>query len=404
MYLSLSWRNLWRNKRRTIIASASVFFAVLLAVLMRSGENGSYAYMIDSSAKLFTGYLQIQGIGYWENHSLDKSIAVSKSQFDSLSQIPHLTSVTQRLEAFALVSRGVNTKVAQIIGINPESETRMTGLKNRLIEGSYLTDRSDGVLIAQGLADILGISLGDSLIIYGQGYHGQMAAARLPVVGIIKLPFPTLNNGMVYMTLPNAQNVFSAFGLITSAAVMVDNVNNLPAVESGVHSVMGANYAIMTWDEMMPDLVQGIELDNASGIIMLIILYIVIAFGVFGTVMMMTSERVREFGILISVGMKKARLVLVTTLETILISFLGVAAGFVGSIPLIYYLHYNPIHMTGEAAKAYEAFGVEPIMNFSTDPHIFFSQSIVVLVIALATALYPVLFINRLKPAKAIHG
>ena len=155
---------------------------------------------------------------------------------------------------------------------------------------------------------------------------------------------------------------------------------------------------------MMPDLVQNIELDNASGIIMLIILYIVIAFGVFGTVMMMTSERVKEFGILISVGMKKLKLIWVTTIETIFISFLGVVFGFLGSIPLIYYLHYNPIYFTGEAAKAYETLGIEPIMNFSTDPGIFFSQSLVVLIIALTTALYPLFFVSRLKPVKAIHG
>lgn len=404
MYLTLSWRNLWRDKRRTIIAACSVFFAVLLAVLMRSGQIGSYAYMIDSSAKLYMGYFQIQGEGYWENRSLDKSITLSAAQFDSLLHVPHLTSVTPRLEAFALVARQANTKVAQVAGVDPASENAMTGLKKRLVGGTYLADGSDAVMIAQGLADILGIKVGDSVVIYGQGYHGQTAAARLPVCGIVKLPFPSMNNGMLYLTLSNAQDVFSAYGRITSAAVMADNVAHLASVVAGARNAVGDKYAFLTWDTMMPDLVQGIRLDNASGIVMLIILYIVIAFGVFGTVMMMTSERAREFGILVSLGMKKARLVLVTTLETIQISFLGALAGFIGSIPLIYYLHNNPIHMTGEAAKAYESFGVEPIMNFSTNPHILLSQSIVVLVIAIAAAAYPVFFVGRLKPAKAIHG
>jgi ABC-type antimicrobial peptide transport system permease subunit len=120
--------------------------------------------------------------------------------------------------------------------------------------------------------------------------------------------------------------------------------------------------------------------------------------------MMMTSERLKEFGILISVGMKRTRLILVTTLETVFISFLGVAAGILAGIPIIYYLHVHPLHMTGDAAKAFENIGVEPIMNFAMDPGIFLTQSVVVLVIALATALYPVLFVGRLKPAKALHG
>ena len=403
MYLSLSWRNVWRNKKRTIIAAASVFFAVLLAVLMRSGQHGSYAYMIHSSAKLFTGYLQVQGKGYWENRSLDKSIALTAARIDSLAGIPHVTSVTPRLEAFALISQKANTKVSAVIGIDPAAEDSMTGLRSRLVAGKYLTRNSGGLLIGQGLAEVLGANLGDSLVLYGQGYHGQIAAARLPVTGIVKLPFPSMNNSMVYLSLSNAQNVFSAYGRITSLAIMVDNIRHLPEVENMIAAQLKNKYTIMTWDEMMPDLVQSIELDNASGIIMLIILYIVIAFGVFGTVMMMTSERIKEFGILVSVGMKKIKLIGVTTIETILVSFLGVLMGFLGSIPLIYYLHYHPIHFTGEAAKAYESLGIEPIMNFSIDPGIFLSQSIVVLIIALTTALYPLLFVSRLKPAKAIH-
>ena len=403
MYLSLSWRNLWRNKKRTVIASASIFFAVLLAVLMRSGQHGSYAYMIHSSAKLFTGYLQVQGKGYWENRSLDKSISLPAAQIDSLAEIPHVTSVTPRLEAFALISHKANTKVAEVIGIDPAVEDSMTGLRSRIAAGEYLTRDAGGLLIGQGLAEVLNAGVGDSLVLYGQGYHGQIAAARLPVTGILKLPFPSMNNSLVYLSLPNAQNVFSAYGRITSLAIMVDNIRHLTAVENMITARLKNKYTIMTWDEMMPDLVQNIELDNASGIIMLIILYIVIAFGVFGTVMMMTSERVKEFGILISVGMKKLKLIWVTTIETIFISFLGVVFGFLGSIPLIYYLHYNPIYFTGEAAKAYETLGIEPIMNFSIDPGIFLSQSIVVLIIALTTALYPLLFVSRLKPAKAIH-
>ena len=152
MYFLLSWRNLWRNKKRTTIAAASVFFAVLLAVLMRSGQNGSYAYMIDSSTKLFTGYLQVQGEGYWGNRSLDRSIVLDKERQEKISEINHVTAIAPRLEAFSLVSHKTNTKVAQVIGIDPLREDKLTGLKKRLITGSYLSENSEGVLIAKGLA------------------------------------------------------------------------------------------------------------------------------------------------------------------------------------------------------------------------------------------------------------
>ena len=136
---------------------------------------------------------------------------------------------------------------------------------------------------------------------------------------------------------------------------------------------------------------------------MITILYIVIAFGVFGTVMMMISERIREFGILISVGMKKIRLILVSFIETIWVSFLGVIIGIGGSIPIIYYLHNNPLNISGEGAQVFDSLGIEPIMMFSTDFFIFFYQALVVFIIALATAVYPILFIRSLQPAEAIR-
>ncbi len=403
MYLSLSWRNLWRNKKRTLIAAASVFFAVLLAVVMRSMQNGSYAYMIRSSVKYYTGYLQIQGKGYWENRSLDKSIVLEKKQQTEISKIHHVASTVPRLEAFSLVSFKKVTKVAQIVGIDPVAENTMTDLKKRLVRGHYLTNASDGILIAQGLAELLKVDIGDSVVLYGQGYHGMIAAARLPVAGIVKFPVADLNNGVAYLELSNAQNIFSAYGRITSLALMLDNIKNQNHVLESLRSSLEDKFTIMTWQEMMPDLVQGIAIDNASGLVMLIILYIVIAFGIFGTIMMMTTERAKEFGILISVGMKRWRLIWVTTLETAFLAFLGALSGAVVSWPIVTYFHQHPIPITGDAARMFDLFGVEPIFNFSTDPNLLINQAIVVLFIALATAFYPVFFIRKLKPVQAVQ-
>jgi ABC-type lipoprotein release transport system permease subunit len=402
MYFTLSWRNIWRNKKRTIIAAASVFFAVVLAIVMRSAQIGSYAYMIDSSAKLYTGYLQIQGEGYWENRSLDKSINPSEKDYKYMRSTKHVTSVTPRLEGFALVSDDSATKVAQVIGTNPAMEDKMTGLKNKLVKGNYLDQNTDGALVANGLAQMLKLEIGDSLVLYGQGYHGQIAAAIYPVIGFVKMPFQQMNNGMVFLNLKTARQFYSAPNRVTSVAIMIENQKYLD--QTITHLKKLNHYAIMRWDEMLPDLVQSIRLDNASGIIMLIILYIVISFGVFGTVMMMVSERYKEFGILISVGMRKWRLMIITTIESILVAFTGVIFGILGSIPLVYYLHLNPIHITGEGAQTFDALGIEPIFNFSTDPNLVASQALVVLIIALITAIYPALFIRKLKPVEALHG
>ena len=404
MYWSLSWRNIWRNKKRTVIVAASVFFAVILALIMRSMQLGSYAYMIHSSAKLFTGYLQIQEKDYWEKRSLDNSITADESRIRELEKIPNVTSVTPRLETFALVSYGKNTKVSQVTGIDPVREANMTALKEKLTAGNFLTGDSDGMLIGTGLAEMLGVGIGDSVVIYGQGYHGQIAAAMVPVSGIVKLPFKALDNAMIFLALPQAQKIFSCPGLITALPVMIDNIRHLDQVEEDVRRNLKPDETIMTWDQMMPDLLQNIEVDNASGLIMLSILYIVIGFGVFGTIMMMVSERAREFAILISVGMRKWKLMLLTALETIQVSFLGVLMGILISYPLLLYMVAHPIRMTGQMAELYEQLSIEPLLTFSARPDIFVSQALVVLAITAVTIIYPFLFIRRLEPARTIRG
>ena len=403
-YLRLAWRNLWRNKKRTIIAASSVFFAVLLALIMRSMQKGSYNFMIDSSVRFSTGYVQVHGNGYWDKRSLDKSMELDPKAVTEITKIPDVTLVVPRFETFTLISHGNATKVSPIIGVNPEKEISMMKLKEKLVAGKYLTDSSKGVMIGQGLAELLKVGVGDSVVLYGQGYHGITAAAQVPVQGIIKLPIPDLNKTLIYTSLSYAQWLYSAPGRITSLSIMIDNPKNLNEVKTAVRKLFDDNYEVMTWEEMTPELIQSIEVDNAGGIIMLAILYIVIGFGIFGTIMMMTAERTKEFGILISVGMKKSKLIFVTTLETVFISLIGVFAGIITSYPLLLYFYFNPIKLTGNVAEAMLAFGLEPIMPFSIAPGIFIAQFWTVLLIAMLSAWYPFRYVQKLNAVEAIRN
>jgi len=402
-YLMLAWRNLWRNKRRTIIASASVFFAVLLALIMRSMQEGSYDYMVDASVSMYTGYIQVHADEYWDKRSIDKSMVYSEEIDSRLENIKHVTLVIPRLESFSLISYEDVTKVASIVGINPETENKMTRLEDKLVDGKYLTNESKGILLSEGLAELLKVGVGDSVVLYGQGYHGVTAADRVPIEGIVKFRLPDLNKTMVYVSLDYSQWLYSADNRLTSLSIMIDEIDNQNVVYENVKSLFDEKYEVMTWTEMMPELVQGIEIDNASGIIMLGILYVIIGFGIFGTVMMMTAERTKEFGILVSIGLKKGKLALISFLESLFLSFIGVAAGVIVSIPILYYYKNNPIELTGEMADMILSYGLEPILPFRFAPNIFIDQFITVFVIALVSVSYPLLFIRKLKPVEAMR-
>jgi ABC-type lipoprotein release transport system permease subunit len=403
-YIKLAWRNLWRNKKRTLIAAASVFFAVILALIMRSMQTGYYDYSIDASVRMYTGYIQVHGKDYWEKKSLDESMVLDQKHLKELQNTAGVNLIVPRFETYSLISHGNKTKVVQVTGINPELENQLTNLKKKIVSGEYFSDSSKGIIVAQGLAEILKVDVGDSVVIYGQGYHGVTAAAQIPIVGIVKFTLPELNKSFTYLSLPYAQWLFSAPGRLTSLSIMIDNPKKLDRVKSDIRKVFDNKYEVMDWEELSPELVQSIQIDNASGIIMLGILYVVIAFGIFGTIMMMTAERVKEFGILISVGMKKWKLGMVTLFETLFVSFLGVFTGAIISIPILLYFKANPIPLTGEYAEAILAFGFEPILPFAIYPGMFFAQIWTVLAIAIVSASYPILFIRKLQPVEALRG
>ncbi len=402
-YFLLAWRNLWRNKRRTLIASASIFFAVIFALLMRSMQEGSYDYMVDASVSMYTGYIQVHAKDYWDKRSIDKSMELSGAKIDKIDSVENVTLVTPRLESFSLISYGNVTKVASIVGIDPVLENEMTDLKAKLISGKYLTKISRGVMIAEGLAEVLKVGIGDSVVLYGQGYHGVTAAAQVEVEGIVKFTLPALNKTMVYLSLDYSQWLYSAPSRVTTISIMITEATKISEVHLAVSTLFDEKYEVMMWPELMPELVQSIEVDNAGGIIMLGILYVVIGFGIFGTVMMMTAERTKEFGILISVGMKKWRLSYVSFLESLFLSFIGVLAGIIVSIPILYYLKQNPIPLTGEMADVMLKFGLDPIVPFRFAPNIFVDQFLTVLVIAMISALYPLSYIRKLNPINAMR-
>lgn len=403
LFLILAWRNIWRNKRRTLIASSSVFFAVLLALVMRSLQYGSYDFMIDSALRIYTGYMQIHGKGYWDDRSLEKSFTDYQSLINRIEKIGHVELAIPRLENFLLVSSNDITKIASVICIDPVKEDSMTRLKQKLIDGKYLSYEDQGILIAEGLANLLKVKTGDTVILYGQGIYGMIVAVNCPIIGVVKFSLPEINNSFIYMPLRFGQNLFGMENKITSISIMLDNPREMDQVYANVKSLITEDLELMKWEELLPELVQGIQLDNVGGMIMLFILYLIIAFGILGTIMMMTAERTKEFGILISIGMKKSRLVLITTLESIFISLLGAIAGVIVSIPILFYLNNNPIKLTGELAEISLKFGVEPILPFSIEPKIFFAQTGVVLIIALITAIYPVNYIRKIKPTEAMR-
>lgn len=402
--IKLAWRNLWRNRRRTLITVASIFFGVMLSAYMTSMQEGSYTKMVDIVVKFYSGYMQVHHEDYWENKSINNTFEYNQELVDEILANKKVDFVLPRLESFGLASSKELTKGALIFGIDPLGENKLTAIADKVSEGSYLKPKDDGVILGEGLANYLQLQVNDTLVMISQGYHGVSAAAKFPIRGIIKHVSPELNKTIVYMSLSKCQDFFSAENRLTSLVINVANNDVMRRTYRDLKKELDAPYSLMNWEEMQPEVVQQIESDRAGGVIMKAILYVVIAFGILGTIMMMIMERRREFGVMVAIGMKKGKLASVIFFETLFIGVLGILSGLMISYPLLLLQSANPIPLTGQAAQMMEEFGFEPFMFFSTAWQIFSQQAISVSIIILIIAIYPVISVLRLKEIKALKA
>jgi len=204
--------------------------------------------------------------------------------------------------------------------------------------------------------------------------------------------------------IKEAQYFYNLENQLTSLSLVIDKADHSERIVSDIRKKVNMELLeVMDWKELMPDLVQGIEIDNISGKVMLWILYAVIGFGMFGTFLMMTAERMYEFGVMMSVGMKRLTMQFIIFLEMAMMTSIGTLAGVTASLPILFYYYNNPIFYTGDSAKAIESFGVEAAYFFSLQPSIFYYQAWAIFFMAIILGLYPLIVIQKLKPVKAMR-
>lgn len=465
----MAWRNLWRNRRRTIITAASVFFAVFFALIMRSLQLGTYDSMYKNIIESYSGYIQVQDEAFWENKIVDNVFKNTAGLRERIKEDKNVEDIIPRFESFALASSGSRSKGVMVMGIDPEKEKLLSDVQDRLVryrltdeaieaikaedipsyldknldlfrdnsyssdgrlqidlgikeddeevlmpllekhagvENSYFSPGENRALVGDRLSRYLGLTRGDTLILLGQGYHGHTAAGKYVIAGIVNIPNPDLDNKIVYLPVDVCQTLYYAPGMLTSMVVHLED-NDDDAIEGTLERLgtkLDSPYRVLGWKEMNETLVQQLDADNKSGMIMIGILYLVIAFGVFGTVLMMTAERRREFGVLIAIGMQKTKLAGVMVCEMLYIGLLGILAGVAVAVPAIIYGYYHPIHFSANMAKIWEEYGFEPVMEFQWIDNYFISQSVVVAVIVLVAAIYPLVKIRKMKEVNALKA
>ncbi|MDR0542199.1 MAG: ABC transporter permease [Dysgonamonadaceae bacterium] len=396
--IKLAWRNSWRNKRRTLITMASVFFAVCFCTVMSSFSEGVWDKMIENTLRTQTGHIQIHGKGYWDDKITDNFLTMDTETLSRLETVENIGNVSPRLETFAMASMGMSSKGIAVVGISPRQEAAKSNLPARLTKGRYLSETDDGILIGEGLSRYLKADTGDTLALVGQGYQGAGAVGLFPVRGVLHLMLSEMDNGVAYVALPAAQQFIGMPDGYSGVLIAVRNNDHLDETIHAVKQIVdGQHVDVYPWHFTMERLLQTSRSDKAFTKVILFVLYLIAGFGILGAVIMLTNERKREFGMMISLGMQRMRLAAIVALELVMTTFSGVVSALLVCLVFTRWFALHPIAFTGEMAQIYATYGMEPLMPASTAPAVFIKQIVIVLILTALAAIYPVTKIMKLK-------
>ncbi len=405
MLLKLAWRNIWRNKRRSIITILAVTFAVMLSIAMRGLQLGTYEVNIETVVNMFPGYLQIQKIGYQKNPSLQKSFSFDRGLREMLQNEPLITGYTPRVMGDGLISFKDNSAGAAILGIAPETEKTVCDIMSKVNAGRFFqSDSSNEIVVGYTLLSNLKAEIGDTVVVLAQGYDGSLGNLLFKIAGAVKTGSREFDAGAVFMGLSTAQNLLAMYGRVNIIAISLNDLDDIPEVQNYLNRVLqNSELTALKWNEIMPDFEQTIQLDNIGGILFLGILVIVVAFGIMNTVLMSVTERFWEFGVTLSIGMPQRKLVLQVLLETLFIALIGIVIGNILATGINYYIVQNPIVFGGEFAELYAEYGFLPRLESTLKAHIFWNSSLATFIISIFASLYPLFKVYRLEPLKGIR-
>jgi len=405
--LKMAWRNIWRNPRRTLLTIAAIAFAGMILVFMLSFQLGCYETMINTCVKISTGHLQIQAQGYLKDKKMRLVIKDPDRIAQFLDTVKGIDHYTFRTNGFCLVSSDKRTYGVVVTGIDPMKEARVSSIKSLVRKGSYLkADDEYTALIGELLSNNLKVNINDEITILGQGRDGSIAAAVLTIKGIFNSGIDEFDRNVIMMGLKGFQEIFSMGTSVHEAVITADSLGDVSRVKQNIQNNFSAikgdeALAGLDWMEIMPGLLQGIQMDLVSGIIMYIILVIVVAFSIFNTFLMAILERTREFGVMMAIGTSPSRITKLVMFESICMTIVGIILGIIiGSLVTIYFQKYGIfIAGTEDILKQYgipdRLYPKLSLISATAGP-------LVVFLITFVSSFFPALKIRKLKPVEAM--
>lgn len=405
LFLRIAWRNVWRQRRRTLLIAGAM--GVMMALLVfYDGMIGGFEQAIYGNAiQLLGGNIQVHAPGYGD--TLGSKPLLPLADPDAVVQAaearPEVVAASKRIVTGGLVTNREGAFAVSIIGIETAKEADITPVADNITKGRYLNpDDGDMIVIGQGLATAMSIDIGDRITMVGSSRNEQNRQRTMTVVGIYDVGVPSVEKAMIYVSLAEAQNLYGLDGQVTEVVVSLNQIGQEPAVVNAINNT-AAGYEVDTWESSFPELKQTMEMKTGVMGYMGVFMLSIAAIGILNLLMMAVFERTREIGIVGALGLKPREITFLFLLEGILIGVMGALIGAVlgttvNGIFSVVGLDYSQFASLTEYTALISGSIYTQLVPLKVLQHAF-----TVAIIAALAALYPAIQASNHEPAEALH-
>jgi putative ABC transport system permease protein len=402
MLLTLAWRNIWRNKKRSFIIIAAIAVGLLGGLFASAVMFGMGESLINSTINRDLGHIQVHSKDFEDEKLISDTIPNYQSDIQIIKNQKNLVGLSSRVLIDGMGSSATSSTGLRIVGINPKDEEKVTAIHTNLVEGNYFENQKHNqIIIGKKLADDLGLRIKSKIILSFQDFDGDIIYSAFRVSGIFRTESSTFDKMNVFLNETDLFLLLKSQPVYHEIAMKLNSVQNVDTTYSILKSKL-PSLSVKTWKELAPELklmdeMVGVQLNIFLGVILFALL-----FGITNTMLMSVLERVREFGVLMAIGMKRSRVFSMIILETLTLSLIGGIVGMIMASVCIAYFGDSGINLSAFTAGLSE-WGIGSILYPTLPIYFYLSITIMIVLVAIFSAFYPAIKAIKLKPATAIR-
>lgn len=404
---SMAWRNIWRNRRRTLLTLFGIAFGVMLAVIFTGIGDASYGGMINKAALMGSGHVTAQHPGYQELPSTKKTVAETEALVALAKEHRDVEASTVRINGALMLATATESAGASFMGVDPQTETPQTlQLIDSITEGAFFeTSTDEGIILGKKLASNLGVGLGKRVVYTLTDKSGEIVSGLAKVTGLIESGSDAMDAGLCLLPLGKTREVLG-YGPQEATVVAVFLADNRASdeVAAALKKRTGNDVAVLTWKETQPDLHGFIQMKVGSTLVFEVIIMLLVGAGIFNSLFVSVMERLREFGVMLAIGFSPGHIFRLVMWESLYIGITGIIGAALVTAGPYYHLATTGIDTRDIAKEGMEVsgIGIDPIIYAQIYPENALMIAAVVLLATLTAGLYPAWKAGRVPPVDAI--